>query len=144
MHVLKSGDHFFIETIWVAQHLNSEAILGRSSLSAFQALTIKYGGHLSPLQVQEISSSSSGFADCKPASCFPSFPTIPIQAPTRCHSPEHRQFIKTEVTRLLREGKIQPSNSAWRSQAFVIKEKKWTKATHGHRLCPNSESSNSA
>ena len=119
---IEISDRFFIDTIWVAQHLNSDAILGRSSLSAFQALTIQYGGHLSPLQVQEISSDTSKFADCNPVSCFPSIPTTPIRAPSRRHSLEDKQFMRAEVTRLLREGKIQQSNSSWRSQAFVIRE----------------------
>ena len=119
---IKISGHFFIDTIRVAQHLSSDAILGRSSLSAFQALTIKYGGHLSPLQVQEISSSSSRFADCKLVLCFPWIPTTPIRAPSRRHSPEDKQFIKSEATRLLREGKIQQSNSGWRSQAFATWE----------------------
>ena len=114
---------FFIDTIWVAEHLTSDAILGHSSLSSFQALTINYGGHLSPLQVQQISSVSSGYAECKPVSCFPAMPTTPIRASLRRYSPNDSQFMKTEVRRLLLEAKIQQSNSSWRSQAFMIRDK---------------------
>ena len=98
---IEINGHFFIDTVWVAQHLNSDAILGRSSLSAFQALTIQYGGHLSPLQVQGVSLVPSKFVDCNPASCFPSIPTTPIRAPSRRHSLEDQRFMKNEVTRLL-------------------------------------------
>ncbi len=113
---------YFIDTIWVANHLNTDAIMGLSSLSSFQALTINYGGCLPSLKVQEVSVSFPGFADCKPVSCFPRIPESPAQAPSRRHSPEDRIFIKAEVNRLLSEGKIQPSNSSWRSQAFVVRE----------------------
>jgi len=55
-------------------------------------------------------------------SCFPTIPDLPIRAPSRRYSLDDRIFIKNEVKRLLHEGKIQPSNSSWRSQPFVVRE----------------------
>ena len=37
---------FLVDHVWFAANLTSEAILGHSSLSAFHALTICYGGTL--------------------------------------------------------------------------------------------------
>ena len=119
---VETGSCYFLDTIWIAESLTSEAIFGHSSLSAFQALTIRYGGHLPPLQVQEITIPLVGFALCPPVSCFPIKPSTPIRAPSRLKSLEDRNFIKAEIQRLLQEGKIQPSNSAWHSQAFVIRD----------------------
>ena len=52
---IETKDGFFIDNVWVAKDLNTDAILGDSSLSAFQALTIRYGdGHLPTLEVKEV------------------------------------------------------------------------------------------
>ena len=119
---IETREGFFLDTVWIAEHLNSEAILGNSSLSAFEALNIKYGGHLPPLQIQNISATKpSEFIDCPPVSCFPEKPVHPIRAPSRRQSQEDRMFIKAELQKLRQAGKIKISNSPWRSQAFVIR-----------------------
>ena len=120
---IETKDGFFIDSVWVAEDLNTDAILGGSSLSAFQALTIRYGGHLPPLEVKEVRIESSTFANCAPVSCFPITPKTPCRAPSRRQSPEDKAFIKEETEKLFREGKIQHSNSPWCSQAFVVCEK---------------------
>ena len=45
---------FLVDNVWVAANLTSEAILGHSSLSAFHALTIRYGGTLLALEVHQV------------------------------------------------------------------------------------------
>ena len=56
--------------------------------------------------------------------CFAHFDSSqpPIRAASRRHSASDRSFIRQETQRLLREGKIRPSRSSWRSQAFVVRE----------------------
>ena len=123
---IETKDGYLLDTVWIAEHLNSDAILGHSSLAAFKALNINYGGNLPTLHVQEINTTgkSLNFAYCEPVSCFPIRPETPIRAPSRWQTPEDRAFLKAETQRLLLEGKIQPSKSPWRSQAFVVRGKK--------------------
>ena len=132
---IETKDGFFIDNVWVAKDLNTDAILGDSSLSAFQALTIRYGGHLPTLEVKEVRIESSNFANCAPVSCFPITTKTPCRAPSRRKSQEDKAFIKVETEKLFRERKIQHSNSPWRSQAFVVREN--GKTSNGNRLCPN-------
>ena len=120
---IETKEGILLDTVWIAENLNSEAILGNSSLSAFKALNINYGGHLPPLHIQELSTvRPKTFADCPPVSCFPEKPVNPIRAASRRQSLEDKNFIKEELRNLIQTGKIQKSNSPWRSQAFVVRE----------------------
>ena len=119
---IETKDGYLLDTVWVAEGLNSDAIMGTTSLSAFKALTIRYGGALPTLHVQEITTKSAGFVDHAPVSCFPIKPSLPLRAPSRRQSQEDRHYIKGEIQWLLGEGKIQPSNSPWRSQVFVVRD----------------------
>ena len=116
---IETKEGYFLDTVWVAEHLPTGAILGQTSLSSFNALQINYGGHLPTLNIQELVVKSSVFADCTPVSCFPVKPSTPIRAPSRRHSLEDTIFLKTEIKKLIQEGKIQASNSPWRSQLRV-------------------------
>ena len=124
---LETPSGYIVDTVWVAKNLTSEAILGQSSLSAFQALTFQYGGHLPPLSVNQVisnTSNASTFTTHLPVQCFPHLHSAqkPIRAPARRQQPADKLFIRSEIQRLLKEGKIRPSNSSWRSQAFVVRE----------------------
>jgi hypothetical protein len=44
-----------------------------------------------------------------------------VATKSRRHSAEDIQFIASEVERLLEDGIIEPSNSPWHAQAFVVK-----------------------
>ena len=56
--------------------------------------------------------------------CFAHFDSLqlPIRDASHCHSASDHSFIHQETQRLLREGKIRPSRSSWRSQDFVVCE----------------------
>ena len=56
--------------------------------------------------------------------------TKPIATKSHRQSPADRQFIKTEILRLQKQGIIKPSISPWRAQAFVTKET----STHKRRM----------
>ena len=117
---------FLVDNVWVAANLTSEAILGHSSLSAFHALTIRYGGTLPALEVHQITTTDpktkSSFTTHQPVKCFSHLDRsqTPLHAPSRHHSSVDRDFIHSEVQRLKAEDKIRPSNSSWRSQAFIV------------------------
>ena len=105
---------YLLDTVWVTADLNTEAILGQSSLAGFKSLTIRYGGNLPPLTVQNIASeANSSFTTHPPVRCFSSFdlPQAPLRAPSRRQNSSDRVFISQEVKRLLNEGKIRPSCS---------------------------------
>ena len=118
---------YIVDTIWVAKNLTSEGILGQSSLSAIQALTFQYGGHLPPLSVIQVTSntsSASTFTTHLPVQCFSHLHSAQKLLCTlaRHQQPADKLFIRSEIQRFLKEGKIRPSNSSWRSQAFVVRE----------------------
>ena len=46
---------------------------------------------------------------------------IPVWCPTRYRSSEDKIFINQEVSKLIGDGVIKPSNSPWRSQLVVAK-----------------------
>ena len=122
---IETSQGYLIDTIWITDNLSSEAILGASSLSAFSALTIKYGGQLPALTVNNVTAASiSTFTTHPPVKCFTHMDssTPAIQAPSRRHSSEDKIFIHNEILKLLHSGKIRPSHSSWRSQAFVVWE----------------------
>ena len=122
---IKTAQGFLTDSVWVATNLTSDSIFGQSSLSAFGALTIRYGGELPDLTVNQITSDfKSSFTTHKPVQCFAHFDSSqpPIRAASRRHSASDHSFIRQKTQRLLREGKIRPSRSSWRNQAFVVRE----------------------
>ena len=88
------------DTVWIAEHLNSDAVLGHTSLSAFDALEIPYGGHLPTLKVQKIAVNYPGFTDCAPESCFPTKPVEAICTPSCSNLMMTKSFIKVDLLKL--------------------------------------------
>ena len=136
---IETSGNYLLDQVYVAQNLSQEGILGQSSLEAFESVTFKYGGKLPELKIQNVEQGT--FVDCPPASCFPVIPENPIRSPSRRQSPEDKRLIKEELKRLVKEDKIRPSYSPWRSQAFITREE-GRKATYGNRLCTNNQPSN--
>ena len=102
---LETPQGYLIDDVWVAANLTSSAILGQSSLSAFETLTIHFGGKLPILNVRDISiDNQSTFATHMPVSCFLQLDhTSPaIWAPSRCQSTDDKVFMRAEIQRLLR------------------------------------------
>ena len=67
---------------------------------------------------------SSSFATRPPVHCFTNFDKAlqSLRALARRQQPDDKLFIQAEIQRLFNEGKIQPCNSPWRSQVFVVRE----------------------
>lgn len=141
--IIRIGSHAVSDNIYVTRELHDGAILGNSYLSQFRSLTVSYGGRNGDFSVCPVASDSAGgacseydamlneysevfdkvgFAKIEPVSAFDGFPSQvqPVRAPSRRYAPKHRDFIRAEVVRLEKEGKIRPSRSSWRSQILVV------------------------
>ena len=103
-------------TLSVMQDLCCDVILGHNFLKQHSVVSIPFGGFMPPLTVCGHTGAAvpppSLFAnlteDCKP-----------VAVRSRHHSHADKQFISSEVSRLLKEGVIEPSNSPWRAQVLV-------------------------
>ena len=98
----------------ILKDLCYDIILGQDFLCKHKSVHINYGGDLEPLSIclmrsqLEASNLFSLTNDCKP-----------IAMPTRKFNSVDRQFISSEVRRLLSEGIIERSYSSWRAQPQV-------------------------
>ena len=126
----------FSEVVFVAEQLCDSAILGFSALAKFQSLTINYGGLAPPLIVASQCSDSSsdetaGFVKIDP---FPIITlteeAVPVRCPSQFRTESDKQFIAGEISKLLKAGIIEESQSPWRSQVVIS-----TTANHKKRLC---------
>ena len=103
-------------TLSVIQDLCCDVILGHNFLKQHSVVEIPFGGSMPPLTIcghtGAAVSPPSLFAnlteDCKP-----------IAVRSRHYSSADQKFISSEVSRLLKEGVIEPSNSPWRAQVLV-------------------------
>ncbi len=113
----------------VARNLVADVIIGMDLLGKHAAVHLKTNGNRSPV------SFSSGSRASHAAAVFPSLniepPVVfsditkekakPVAAKSRYVSPENKQYLTSEITRLLDAGIIEPSSSPWRAQAFVVR-----------------------
>lgn len=127
--------HLWQDTIYVAAKLCDPAILGSSSLSQFQSVTIDYKGPAPPLVIASnpspLEACEQNFLNLEP------FPIVilqdnatPIRCPSRFRSEEDQKFIREEVQKLEKAGVIEKSQSPWRAQVVVSKT-----ANHRKRMC---------
>ena len=100
----------------VLPNLCSEVILGHEFLKQHETVNLTFGGSKQPLNVCGLSTLAitppSPFInltpDCKP-----------IATKSRRYSALDQQFIKSEISKMLAEGIIEPSTSPWRAQVVV-------------------------
>ena len=103
-------------TLSVIQDLCCDVILGHNFLKQHSVVEIPFGGSMPPLKicghtgaaVPPPSLFSNLTEDCKP-----------VAVRSRHHSVADKKFISSEVSKLLKEGVIEPSNSPWRAQVLV-------------------------
>lgn len=106
--------------LYVMENLCMDVILGLKFQCLHESVTLKLGGTKPPLVICGLSTLNidpprlfSNVNQCKP-----------VAARSRRYSNKDKQFIKQETARMLREGIIEPSNSPWRAQVVVVKDKK--------------------
>lgn len=103
----------------IMKHLCSDAIIGHDVLQLHSSVNIAFQGPWPPLEI-----CSLAVAQVPPISLFANLTQhcSPIATRSRRHSNENSRFINSEIQRLLNEKIIEPSNSPWRAQAFVVRE----------------------
>ena len=96
--------------------LCSDLILGLDFQKQHQSISFHHGGPKPPLVVCGLTS-----LKVEPPDLFANLTADihPIATKSRRYGYEDREFIDSEVRRLLHEGIIEPSNSPWRAQVVV-------------------------
>lgn len=116
-HIELSDEEVYDDvTLSAMRDLCCDIILGQNFLKQHSVVEIPFGGQLPPLTICGLTGAAvpppSLFAnlteDCKP-----------VAVRSRRHSQADQKFISSEVSRLLKEGVIEPSNSPWRAQVLV-------------------------
>ncbi|GFX08286.1 retrovirus-related Pol polyprotein from transposon 297 [Trichonephila clavipes] len=98
--------------------LCSDVLIGHDILNRHSSVKIGFDGNRPPLTI-----CSLAVAQVPPVSLFSNLnpDCRPLVTKSRCHTVEDNIFMALEVQKLLQEGVIEPSNSPWRAQAFVIR-----------------------
>ena len=102
----------------VMDKLCTDVIIGTDILKEHKSVVVEFGGSKPPLHV------CNATMNIEPPPVFTHITSDckPICAPSRRYSKEDREFIHSEVERLLKLGKIKPSNSPWRAQVVVVRD----------------------
>lgn len=125
-------------TVYVADCLCEDGLLGASALGQFRKVELDYGGPLSPIKIaatslQTVEDLTVSFSDvfdhlgtlrvCPPKIIYGNklSRAAPIRTRSRRVSRDDEAFMDNEIAKLLRAGKIERSQSEWRSQAFVVR-----------------------
>ncbi|GFW61781.1 retrovirus-related Pol polyprotein from transposon 297 [Trichonephila clavipes] len=102
----------------VMKDLCSDVLIGHDILSRHSSVEIGFDGNRPPLTI-----CSLAVAQVPPVSLFSNLnpDCRPLVTKSRRQTVEDNIFMALEVQKLLQEGVIEPSNSPWRAQAFVIR-----------------------
>lgn len=113
------GHTYNNSTMLIMKNLCSEAIIGHDVLRSHSSVNITFHGRRPPLKICSVA-----VAKVPPISLFANLTPncTPIATKSRKHSNENNNFIASEIKELLQDEIIEPSNSPWRAQAFVVKE----------------------
>lgn len=110
----------------VVEDLCADIILGIDFMKLHKEVKFEFGGERDPVSLKDFQVSSCNVmaANIEPPRIFRSIPKdcMPIACPSRRYSEADKSFIKEEVSKLLNEGIIEPSQSSWRSQVLVTKD----------------------
>ncbi|XP_046407451.1 uncharacterized protein LOC124172088 [Ischnura elegans] len=104
--------------VLIMKNLCADFLIGHDLLKSHSSVEIEFHGEQTPLKICSLATArvpaASLFAnltpDCKP-----------VITKSRRHTESDKIFIAAEVEKLLKEGVIEPSNSPWRAQVFVVK-----------------------
>ena len=96
-------------------------------LNQHEKLVVKFGGHLSPMCIDNNNISESGFAcslgtvQIEPPPLFHNLSrdVKPVACKSRRYTLSEIEFINKETSELLKNGVIEPSNSLWRAQVLI-------------------------
>lgn len=104
------------QSLLIVNNLCADAIIGHDILKNHSSLELEFGGTQEPLRICNVMEAS-----VPPASLFTHLSphTKPIAVRSRHHTADDERFIKTEVSKLLEDGIIEPSVSPWRAQVLI-------------------------
>ncbi|GFW99881.1 retrovirus-related Pol polyprotein from transposon opus [Trichonephila clavipes] len=107
-----------IVELLVMKDLCSDVLIGHDILNRHSSVEIGFDGNRPPLTI-----CSLAVAQVPPVSLFSNLnpDSRPLVTKSRRQTVEDNIFMALEVQKLLQEGVIEPSNSPWRAQAFVIR-----------------------
>jgi transposase InsO family protein len=103
----------------VMPNLCTDVILGYDFMSLHRSISFSYNNG----SIEALSICSAIPMSIDPPCLFPKFTLDcrPVSCPSRHFNSDDRQFIQQEISQLLEEGTIEPSNSAWRAQVVITK-----------------------
>ena len=110
------NDHLVDQKVIVMKDLCADIIIGLDILSEYSSITLAFGGNKEPAVLSCAATVEPPllFGDLDP-SCKP------IKVKSRRYTDSDKKFIKSEIDRLSKEGKIEECRSPWRAQCFVHK-----------------------
>ncbi|GFV40071.1 putative retrovirus-related pol polyprotein from transposon opus [Trichonephila clavipes] len=110
----------------VMKDLCSDVLIGHDILNRHSSVEIGFDGNRPPLTI-----CSLAVAQVPPVSLFSNLnpDCRPLVTKSRRQTVEDNIFMALEVQKLLHGGVVEPSNSPWRAQAFVIRGE-----NHKHRM----------
>ena len=114
---IQYGEHEkFAVCLGVIDKLCADVIIGHDVLKRHDSLQIKFGGPEAPLKVCSVATAT---IDPPPLFSTLSPDCTPIADKSRNYTEADRNFIATEVQKLLNEEIIEESRSPWRAQVLV-------------------------
>ncbi|GFS66714.1 retrovirus-related Pol polyprotein from transposon opus [Trichonephila clavipes] len=107
-----------VELLVIKDLCSSDVLIGHDILNRHSSVEIGFDGNRPPLTI-----CSMAVAQVPPVSLFSNLnpDCRPLVTKSRRQTVEDNIFMALEVQKLLQEGVIEPSNSPWRAQAFVIR-----------------------
>ena len=104
--------------LYVLSNLCTDVILGQNWQEQHESITICFGGAAPPVNICGLSTLCT---DPPPLFQFLSPEYKPIASKSRRYCMEDKEFISTEINKLLEEGIIELSDSPWRAQVVVTR-----------------------
>ena len=111
-------------TLCVIKNLCCDILLGLDFQRQHQRVIFQHGGLASDLVISAENTCALAAANVGPPSLFKNIDEKcrPIAVKSRRFNKSDRDFIHSEITRLVTEGIIQPSISPWRAQPLIVKD----------------------
>lgn len=114
---IKLNEHVYLQKpLYALEDLCADVIIGHDILSDHSSVEIEFGGTAKPLKICNVIE-----AAVPPVSLFSNLSSNikPIAIRSRKYSEADKQFIRDEISKLLNDRIIEPSNSPWRAQVLV-------------------------
>lgn len=119
MVTVKLDSHLYQDVdVLVMKNLCADFLIGHDILKNHSSVEIDFCGGKPPLKICSLAT-----AEIPPVSLFINLSPDcrPIVTKSRRLTEEDKLYIVQEIDKLLEEGIIEPSNSPWRAQAFVVR-----------------------